>query len=223
MQNDDRISRAIVRILRYHAASSGLAEDPNGFILVADMLQLPEFKGVDQDVFLRVVHTSIGTMGCRFELRERDAEEGIGLEIRAIYRHPLQRPPCRDGAHRALDCPGRGKKGGKSWGGGTGLGLWSMGWVGGKGKEKGKGKGLGLWSMGWIGCKGKDKGKGKGKGSIFCEESEESASVLMEAECEDEEEEEGEDIEESASALMKMSSRTKRKRKGKIARKVHQR
>eukprot|EP00927_Polykrikos_kofoidii_P028474 TRINITY_DN24858_c0_g1_i1.p1 TRINITY_DN24858_c0_g1~~TRINITY_DN24858_c0_g1_i1.p1 ORF type:complete len:526 (-),score=93.24 TRINITY_DN24858_c0_g1_i1:139-1635(-) len=103
VDEDERISHMLAKILRYHVAGCGLQEDADGYVLVADLLQLPEFEGVTEDVIRRVSSSSVGMRGQRFDLRseailadddEKDGGEGDNLEtrasqlaIRALYRH----------------------------------------------------------------------------------------------------------------------------------------
>jgi hypothetical protein len=63
-----------------------LREDDNGFVSVDDLLNLPDFRGVDRERMCRIAETSVGTRGNRFELRGGEAE--APLEVRALYRHP---------------------------------------------------------------------------------------------------------------------------------------
>ena len=69
---DTQVSHILVRVLRYAAFELGLSQDDEGFVPVAELVQLQELRllGTFAGDILRVVATSIGARGPRFEVRD---------------------------------------------------------------------------------------------------------------------------------------------------------
>ena len=78
-----KTSKKLSKILRHTALEQGLALKPDGFALVEDVLRLPGFQGVDEDMVRRVVQDNDKQ---RFALRT--AADGR-LEIRANQGHTV--------------------------------------------------------------------------------------------------------------------------------------
>ena len=85
MLDIERVSHVLGRTLRYHAEHLGLHPDRDGFVVVAELLHMPELENLTVTDIQRVVATSVGSRGMRFEIRDHGGD--IGMEIRALYKH----------------------------------------------------------------------------------------------------------------------------------------
>eukprot|EP00928_Gymnodinium_smaydae_P044856 TRINITY_DN2993_c0_g1_i7.p1 TRINITY_DN2993_c0_g1~~TRINITY_DN2993_c0_g1_i7.p1 ORF type:complete len:533 (-),score=139.95 TRINITY_DN2993_c0_g1_i7:27-1493(-) len=136
LMEEERISHLLGKILRYHLTSCGLREDQDGFISVPELLKLPEFKDVTEELIRDVVRNSVGMRGPRFELRDcreqgeqkagEDAADEPGPFVRAKYRHADSgsggRGPPRNRGYGASYRAGGGYGGGYASGYGGGYG-----------------------------------------------------------------------------------------------------
>lgn len=84
---DEELSHKLARILRHRASDIGLQADPEGFVLVADLLSLREFSGARAVDLCRVAETSESRRGKRFELEG----SGDSERIRSLYTHEGER------------------------------------------------------------------------------------------------------------------------------------
>eukprot|EP00927_Polykrikos_kofoidii_P046606 TRINITY_DN4078_c0_g1_i1.p1 TRINITY_DN4078_c0_g1~~TRINITY_DN4078_c0_g1_i1.p1 ORF type:complete len:474 (+),score=74.84 TRINITY_DN4078_c0_g1_i1:74-1495(+) len=106
-RDDDSISRALSKVLRYEVGQHGTQEDSEGFVKLGDLLALPSFKGCTMDQVVHAATTSAGGRGPRFQIE--------GDRIKALYGRKSGSESHRgrqDGPPR-----GGGEKGGggKSW------------------------------------------------------------------------------------------------------------
>lgn len=83
-RGDEYLSHRLGRILRYHAADSGLCQDADGFVALSEILEQPAFRGAKEDDLVRVTEESVSSKGPRFELKR---SESRGSLVRATYRH----------------------------------------------------------------------------------------------------------------------------------------
>lgn len=77
-----------------------LRMDDDGWVSVTSLLELPDLTGATLEDVRRVISSSFGTKGKRFELQETSAGE---TQVRALYRHMTDRPPRWNGSGRGGD------------------------------------------------------------------------------------------------------------------------
>src|SRR5439155_977696 len=55
MSSEERVSRALSKILRHQAKERGIKLNEQGYAVLSEVLKLPEFKGVNEELIQKVV------------------------------------------------------------------------------------------------------------------------------------------------------------------------